>query len=329
VIPVTVVPTKYVRGWPRHELGGAAEVVDLLHALETDYSTDAHFAVYRTPNGRRLTGDALDRGLAVELHAVAFDIDCAATHGSSEPASNEWRKELRAKVVRMADHHPSPYYYETKGGARIVYVQHEPTTLRTQADAQKWSQHHAIAIAYLRRRYGIEADSSCRDWTRLYRLPRTVRTEGAGLENWPTWGVPGMSIGRLWIEATAEDVRAARAASKAFRERRIDSLQHCAADGYGLLYHLIRARGDLGRKWGDGYIIRCPNEPAHSKGRTGDSSTVLYLPSRGHEVGAIHCLHAHCVDLTVRDWLASFDDSEIERARDAAGIRRGGGSCRT
>ena len=71
--------------------------------------------------------------------------------------------------------HPNPYYYETRGGGRIVYVQAEPTVLRSQADAIAWRQEYAIAVAHLARVFGIVADPACSDWQRHYRLPRATR----------------------------------------------------------------------------------------------------------------------------------------------------------
>jgi hypothetical protein len=224
--------------------------------------------------------------------------------------------------VQLAGDHPSPYYYETRGGARIVHTQAEPSILRSRADALEWAQCYAIACAYLRRRYGIEADPSCADWTRLFRLPRATRDRAPRPENYPTLGTPGVEIGELYIRATREDMRAARESSKAFQERRGLDLTHVPSDGMGLLYHLLRARDAVGRRHGEGWLIRCPNAAQHTAGRDWDSSTVLYPPSRDHEIGAIHCMHQHCCDLTIKDWLAMFSEAELDAARDAAGIRR-------
>lgn len=319
--PVTLLRSKFVRGWPRHEIGGSVEVVDLLDALEQDYATDAHIALYASRNGRRLTTEALDRGLPIAMHAVAFDLDCPATHGSGVPAPESWRRDIRERVAALAADHPSPYYYETRGGARIVYRLPEATLLRTQEDARVWAQDYAITIAYVRRRYGIDADPSCADWQRLFRLPHVTRAGGVGPENWPTWGGPDMVIGQLRIGATTQDMRDARAASRAFGERPLPPFTGRAANGgTGLLYHLILARGDLGPPHGDGYIVRCPNEHNHSTGRAGDSSTLLYPPSDTQTLGAIHCLHSHCAALRAADWLAMFGDEEIARASRAAGL---------
>lgn len=319
--PVTVLPTKFIRAWPRHEIGGAVEVVDLIDALENTYPTDAHFAMYASPNGRRLSREALDREVAVEIHCIVFDVDCEATHGTPEPAPREWRKAQRDLVVRLAADHPDPYMYETRGGYRIVYRQGEPTVLRSQADAQRWAQDYSLAVAHLRRVYGIQCDPACQDWQRVFRLPHATRDGSGHPENYPAWGMPDWPIGELLIKATAEDMREARALTKAFGERRIESFTPCTSDGLGLLYHALRARGDVIREHIDGaFVVRCPRERDHTAGRTGDGSTVLYPPAPGRELGAIHCMHAHCSGLGARDWLACFTDSELDAARGAAGI---------
>lgn len=324
--PVTVIETKYVRGWPRHEIGGAVEVVDLADALEREYATDAHFAAYAAPNGRRLCGEALDRGIAVPMTACVFDLDCAEVHGTPAPVPAAWRRDVRERVHALASDHPDPWVYDTRGGARIVYLQREPDILRSRADALRWSQDYAIVCAYFARRYGLEADPACQDWTRLYRLPRATRDPGGSPENRPVSWLPGAPMGTLYVRATHDDMARARELTKAFRDPRaprIGPITPCPGDGRGLLYHALSARGDIVRRHGESaYVVRCPAEREHTSGATGDGSTLLYPPDRGEEVGAIHCLHQHCITRTVRDWLACFGAAEIDAARDAAGLRR-------
>src|SRR5690606_21312450 len=95
---------RYSRSWPERDPsrrlrpGDRAYVLDLGKALAREYRTDAHFVAYPTPKGYRLNIDALDRGLAIELRVVVFDVDCPLVHGTSRPAPEEWRRELRDKV---------------------------------------------------------------------------------------------------------------------------------------------------------------------------------------------------------------------------------------
>jgi hypothetical protein len=128
----------------------------------------------------------------------------------------------------------------------------------------------------------------------------------------------------FWAAPNEDDLATASAKLKnAFnveRKRMLD-FAPCHSDGYGLLYHALRARGDLVRQFkANSFLVRCPNEASHSSGKTGDTSTVLYLPAAGEHVGHLHCLHGHCSGLKARDWLRMFSDSEIESARVAAGL---------
>ncbi len=44
------------------------------------------------------------------------------------------------------------------------------------------------------------------------------------------------------------------------------------------------------------FIVRCPNEGAHTSGKSFDSGTVIFAPENGG-IGTFHCSHAHCVGL--------------------------------
>jgi hypothetical protein len=258
----------------------------------------------------------------VALTVVVFDIDHALTHGTSEPTPESWRREVRERVCRLFDAHGQGYYYETRGGCRVLFRQAEPTLLSSQDDAQRWSQDYAIGCTYLSERFGIVADPACGDWQRLYRLPRATRDNARKPENWPCFGDPSC-IATLMIRPSKAEVLAAKKASKAFDQRKIRQFAPHIGSGTGLLYELLRARGDIGREMEPGvYIVRCPNERSHTVGTTGNNSTVLYPPDPGKELGAIHCKHAHCSDLRLRDWLRFFSDYELEAARRAAGIER-------
>ncbi len=320
---ISIVRNRFVKGWPRHDDGEPVYVRELGEALPRPYRTDAHFMAYASPNARRLTREALEQGVTAPMSAIVFDVDCADVHGTSEPAPQSWRDALLKKIARLSEVHPAPYTYGTRGGARILYRLPEPFEIKSHDDARQWSQLYAVALAYLARRFGIGADPACHDWQRLFRLPFATREPDGKPEAWPTLGDPH-NIGTLRIHAMVDDVKAARASSKAFSRSRISDVTLCASSGEGLLYHLLRARGDILREHTQpgAYVVRCPRESEHSTGRTGDGSTLLYLPAVGEQVGAIHCLHAHCSNLSVRDWVRCFEDREVQTARRAAGIER-------
>lgn len=315
---VTVFRDKFARGWPRHEQGERGYVLDLGQALDREYSTDAHFAAYCTPNGRRLVREAIDQGVAIELTCIVFDVDCAETHGTAEPVPVRWRHELREKVIAMAAAHAAPFFYETRGGARIVYRQTEPTILRSQADALEWSKIYAVAVAHIEDRFGIVADPACCDWQRLYRLPRATRDVGGRPENHPFWG-DHTAIGTLLIEASWGDVaKAKKEAARTFREPR--DVPSYTGTGDGLLFWALKQRGDvIGKAVRGGWICRCPNRQQHTTNTDGSDSTVVYPASDG-QLGWLCCKHGHCCNLTIRDWLRMFSDAEIDAARQVAGI---------
>src|SRR5262245_28005903 len=93
---LTVMRDRYVRGWPSHDKGERVYASSPATALTRDYSTDAHFAAYTAPTPRRLTSSALGH-TDITMHLIVFDVDDPATHGTSEPAADEWRDEQRAR----------------------------------------------------------------------------------------------------------------------------------------------------------------------------------------------------------------------------------------
>lgn len=305
---VTVLSNRNLRGWPEHDKGGRAYVAASLDAFERSYATDAHFAAYATPNGRRLTKEAAARLGGVEMQAIVFDVDCPGLHGSGEPAPESWRVEQRAKARELAAVHPGPFYYETKGGTRIVYSMPAPFVIATDEDDQKWAQSYVLLLTYLARRFGISADPSCADWTRLFRLPKATRDQKNHPENWPIWGDAG-NIGALRVDASRSDLNCAKQRSKAFRERR---LEFNGAGGDGLLFALLRARGHVGHQHRGGWIATCPRDSEHSTGHAGDGSTLVFPAASGKTLGTIHCLHAGCSGLTGKDWLEFFSTAALE-----------------
>ncbi|HEX4336289.1 MAG TPA: hypothetical protein VH062_10275 [Polyangiaceae bacterium] len=321
---VTVMRDKFRRSWPerKHPLRSddRAYVLSLGDALERSYTDDAHFAAYRSPNGHRLNCEALKQGVAVEMTAVVFDVD-----GAGHSATEQWRREVREQVRSLAEVHHHPYFYETRGGCRIVYAQEEPTVIATPEDAKEWSRGYHVAVAYLARCFGIVADPACNDWQRLYRLPRATRDRGAGPENRPIWGNPDR-IGDLFIEATVADVAAAKKSATAFRKAtpRPNTDAACYR-GDGLFYHALRGRGHVANDEAPrgGWPCLCPNRSQHTVNTDWSDTTIVVPPDTGRELGLIVCLHGHCADrFTVKQWLRMFTGAELDAAREAAGIKK-------
>jgi hypothetical protein len=297
--------------------------IELGEALERPFRTDVHILPYRPAHGWRLNRTALDAGVAVEMTAVLFDFDCAATHGTPEPAPESWRREIREKVCALFDAEGAGFYYETKGGARVAYGQATPTVISTQDNAKEWSRGYAVLAANLKRRFDLAADPSCGDWQRSFRAPRATRTPGGPHENWPVFG-DANRIADLFIEATAEDVETVKRASTVFQASRPAKPSAPGAGGDGLLYHALDLRGHVGDKAPrGGWIALCPNRSEHTVDTDWTDTTIVVPPSSGNEVGLIVCKHGHCSEkFTVKQWLAMFSDSELERARERAGVAR-------
>lgn len=300
-----------------------AYVMPLSKALERSYTTDAHFAAYASPVGYRLKSAAADE-MAVKLEILIMDVDCTEAHGTGLPAPDAWRAEIREKMLALRAAHPHFVYFETRGGSRIVYRLPVPHIVACREDALQWRQDYATTCAYLGRVFEIEVDPACADWTRLFRLPRATRKVGAKPEAWPMVG-DARNMQPLYFLPTEEDsARAVEILPKAFDEeagKTVSTFTPHLAGGQGLLYYALRNRGFVIRPFkGNTYLIRCPNESSHSGGKTGDTSTILYPPGNGGVIGTISCLHAHCQQLQVKDWLRCFDRSELDRARADAGL---------
>jgi hypothetical protein len=314
-------------GWPLDKGNSfrpedKAYVLPLSRALTRTYSTDAHFTQYASPNGRRLKTDAVGKA-TLYIHVIVIDVDCHEVHGKPEPAPVSWRCEAREKVLALRAAHPNPHYYETRGGMRIIYRQPIPFEVGCHEDVQQWKQDYAVTAAYLKRCFDLDVDVACADWTRLFRLPHATRKAGGEPESYPTAG-DASNIGSIWFVPEAEDTELGKKLlPNAFETKRMVEFTPSMADGYGVLYHLLRSRGQLIRPFGQSaFVIKCPNEAQHSCGRTGDRSTILYLPHAGHTLGRIWCLHGHCQHVRPGEWLRFFDQREIDQAKDAAGIPR-------
>lgn len=316
---MSVIRDRFVRSWPERKEplrdDDVAHVVPLGFALDRDYTTDAHFTAYSSPNGHRLNCDAFDHGLSVAMTCVVFDVD--APGHEKKFIADPWRLDLRERVLRLNNVHPGAFFYETKGGARLVYQQEHPMVLRSRDDAREWSQAYLVAVAHLGNEFGIEADPACSDWQRLYRLPHATREPQQGPENWPRYHHTD-NIGALEIEATHADLdKATHKKPKVFRPA--PKLTFIGGGGDGLLFRLLRLRGDVGKDAArGGWICNCPNRAAHTSDTDGTDSTVVYPAAYEKEIGAIHCLHAHCAGIAPIDWLKFFSDVEIDRARQLA-----------
>lgn len=74
--------------------------------------------------------------------------------------------------------------------------------------------------------------------------------------------------------------------------------------------------GMAGRMLGtDKMAVQCPWEDEHTSGDRFDSSTVVFGPSAGNNLGFFHCSHAHCHGRTIRETLARLPKDSVEHAK--------------
>lgn len=89
----------------------------------------------------------------------------------------------------------------------------------------------------------------------------------------------------------------------------------------GLLGAAFAEAEMLGRGAGPGRAaVVCPWESDHSTGSRFDSSTVVFAPSEGHEIGWFHCSHEHCRTRTLAEVLAALPQHAVAGARGRLGL---------
>jgi hypothetical protein len=129
---------------------------------------------------------------------------------------------------------------------------------------------------------------------------------------------PCPGLVQLYQEARAQvEADAVRAQERRGSGTREGSSQ----DSAGVLFHLFQARGWIDTELAPGkWNVLCPWAADHTKGDDFDTSTVLFAPRTGEEVGWWHCSHAHCEGRNIHDVLALFTPEELASARLAAGV---------
>lgn len=154
------------------------ERLPLSEALTREWEQDAHFCLYSLVDetgdfifarakkrGATLVQEIIARGGSLQVLVLVFDYDL--------PGHGEWTPyALEAFLVQLGEASlPEPtYWYTTLHGCRFVYVLTRPVS-HLQAEAMMRSMVEQFKLA------GIELDTQCTDWTRLFRLPKTVRPD--------------------------------------------------------------------------------------------------------------------------------------------------------
>ena len=170
------------------------------------YATDAHVAAYSLESVPR----RLDKGApGYVLHGVPLAIPVAYlfvdVDGPGHQATPDWRQEEELKIARVLAELPGGYGFQSRGGYKLVWRLERPVLLATPEDASRWRQRYWQHLLGLSRRFGIQGDPSCADWTRLFRLPHATREPGGQPEELPTLGDPSLSVA-LSLEPSGADL---------------------------------------------------------------------------------------------------------------------------
>lgn len=83
---------------------------------------------------------------------------------------------------------------------------------------------------------------------------------------------------------------------------------------------IIRAHPREAMVW-----IECPWEQEHS-GYTGEGETALLAPDAGHVWPGFRCLHEHCAERRIRDFIGYVDEKSPGLVDQFCGRREGGGN---
>jgi hypothetical protein len=207
---VPVFRDHFVRAWPTHAAGPQARYEPLCLALSSEYPTDAHFAAYSVQEfPRRLSRGALrvppgtaPRPDGAPMQFAVFDVDCAPGHAGDLGAVEPWWRQEASKLAALLVRHPAAFIYRTRGGYRVLYTLDPARVLRTDEDAEAWAAQYEAWVRYLEREFAIQADPTCKDWTRLYRLPHATRERGGRPERREVIGDP-CAIGAWTCDAPA------------------------------------------------------------------------------------------------------------------------------
>lgn len=194
----------------------------LSQILETPFEVDAHFACYAIEDEDgdniefppRLTkgvlGQVVSAGSHVACHVVAVDLDlkdlpeCRTApkgpDGRKVPWSGLPAKTRDAVIARVNDAHamlakkglPINVAYTTKNGFRFLHGLSEPV------EAGPGYERLVSRVLASYKVAGLDVDTSCKDWTRLFRAPRVTLESGE-----QTWDQDWFTLEEDWTDLTS------------------------------------------------------------------------------------------------------------------------------
>jgi len=174
---VSVFPDKFQQGANslRDDVP-AAIIMDVRPAMQTRFTTDAHFAPYFVSG--ESTWPRLNKAVLPEIRRAGKDVLLSAlVLDFDNPGHKPWPlggiHAFRARLAAAAEGFPLAmawtYFYSTLHGARLVYV------LEVPMPADQAEQKHAGLCQMFHDAGFPEIDLKTSDWPRLFRLPLVLR----------------------------------------------------------------------------------------------------------------------------------------------------------
>ena len=286
----------------------AFAVLELHVALSRHYRSDAHLVGYViSPELRRqprLNKSSLPWLAGQGFHPTSSVLICDVDNPGHVP----WTGELRARWGQQWARLPvlsTVGAYETAHGLRLLQPLPAPVpVLEVELRTATWLDELRTA--------GLDPDSSCRDWTRLYRLPHVLRD---GVRYTSPW----VELARL----SPRDIPPARAAPQPRRKTKTRA-RACAEPAIAtgpadsLLGRRFRAAGLLGAEIAaDRIAVTCPWRHLHTTD-SGPTESILFAPHYGSSVGWFHCSHAHCTGRGIAAVLAVLPPAPEEQTPQAS-----------
>jgi putative DNA primase/helicase len=184
MVNVTVFKNLFLKGYDGGDLQSSelelSDTVSIFDALPAHYPTDARFAPYflvkRDDGGNaqvlpkipRINSTGLDdlksQGIALMFSAYVLDVD-GPEHSADDGWQNEHQQLRENLPAELSD---SMGWYETRNGYRLLWLCQRPM------GPDKYLGNLRRLHGKLKN-HGIEADESCIEISRLYRLPYVCR----------------------------------------------------------------------------------------------------------------------------------------------------------
>ena len=188
---ISILPSAYITGATSLEDTGCllAKLIPFEEALIQEHHNDAHAVMYvvSDPEGnvceaprikKALVADIFEKGFTVYTTFFGVDIDTPGHVPLDVKVLAALEEQVSSALLKDPVLAAFTAYYTTRAGMRFLYVLEEPLPI-IEAEPYLLALIRAFKVA------GVEiSEDQCKDWTRLFRLPRVVR-DGARIGKRP------------------------------------------------------------------------------------------------------------------------------------------------